>query len=224
MVKIIVIAEGQSEEIFIKNVIAPELKKLSIFAKPILIQTSRDCSGGAITFDRFKVNARNNLRQYDDAYITTFLDLYGLDGNFPGFSSWNVSGDLYAKVRNLESQLHSTIVSFTGCRPDRFIPHIQPHEFEALLFSDVEKLVTLESSWSTSLRQLNKICVDFENPEYINNSYETKPSKRLIECLRPKYKKTLHSPRGISHISLEIVEGRCPHFSAWMNSLRALAK
>lgn len=222
MVNVIVIAEGQSEEIFVKTAVAPELRNFEVYVRPILLKTSKDCSGGAISYDRFKINARNNLRQNNEVYVTTFLDLYGLDTDFPGFSDAHLLYDLYDRLDYLESSLRDDIVAFTGCSPQRFIPHIQPYEFEALLFSDVTKLSMMETTWQKSLKYLTKIYDEFENPEHINNSYETKPSKRLINHLVPKYKKTLHGPRGIQHISLKTVEAECPHFKSWMDKLRSL--
>jgi predicted RNA-binding Zn-ribbon protein involved in translation (DUF1610 family) len=38
-------------------------------------------------------------------------------------------------------------VAAAGCQPGRFIPYIQPYEFEALLFSDVPTLTRVEPGW-----------------------------------------------------------------------------
>ena len=43
------------------------------------------------------------------------------------------------------------IVSKVGCRPDQFLPYIQPYEFEALLFSDVHALPLVEPTWSDAV-------------------------------------------------------------------------
>jgi hypothetical protein len=224
MTSIIVIAEGQSEEIFIKKSIAPVMREIGIFVKPLLLKTSRDASGGGITFDRFKFNARNTLLQSKDVFVTTFLDLYGLDSDFPGFQESKKINDLYQRVIYLENSLRDAIVDHVGIRPERFMPHIQPHEFEALLFSDIEKFISIEPGWAHAMNTLLKARSDVLNPEYINNSYETKPSKRLENCLQPTYRKTTHGPRGIERISLGVIEDACPHFKSWIDSLRVLSK
>lgn len=222
MVDVIVFAEGQSDEQFIKRVVAPALRHLQIFLKPQTLKTSKGAQGGAVSFDRFKINARNTLRQYPNAVLTTFLDLYGLDTGFPNFEMAKKLSDVYQRTEALESALHDAIVESVACRPDRFIPHIQPYEFEGLLFSDVEALVQTEPGWSKYLDPLTAIRNEFQTPEHINNSYDTKPAKRLEQTLRPSYKKTLHGPIAAEKITLATMEQECLHFKRWVDQLRNL--
>lgn len=85
MREVIVFSEGQTEEKFIKEVVAPVLRPLQVFIKPQLLKTSQSAMGGAITFERLQFYARNTLRQYPGAVLSTFLDLYALDTSFPAF-------------------------------------------------------------------------------------------------------------------------------------------
>lgn len=41
-----------------------------------------------------------------------------------------------------------------------FIPHIQPHELEALLFSDVSELVSIEPKWNSALSSLQAVLIN----------------------------------------------------------------
>jgi uncharacterized protein DUF4276 len=220
VVEVIVFAEGQTEEQFIKRVIGPALRGQQIFLKPQTLNTSQDASGGAVTFDRLKFNARNTLRQKPDAILSTFLDLYALSADFPGFDDSRRHATVQAKVQHLEDALRAAVVGYVGCRAERFIAHIQPHEFEGLLFSDVEKLVEVEPSWVGHLERLRKVRAAFRTPEDINDSFDKKPSKRLQDILRPGYKKVRHGPLAAERITLETIERECPHFSGWMDSLR----
>lgn len=223
MVEVIVIVEGFTEEAFVKQLIAPALRTSQIFIKPVLLNTSRDAKGGAVTFDRLKINVRNISRQYPRTVVTTLLDLYGLPTSFPGFSAAQKIPDIHQRVQALESALHQTIVAYVGCQSDRFLPHIQPYEFEGLLFSDVVELCNTEAAWSDSLAVLQKVRQAAESPEHINDSFETKPSKRLANLLHhPGYKKTLHGPIVAKRITLAVMERECVHFGAWMNRLREL--
>ncbi len=223
MLEIIVFAEGQSDEKFIKEVIAPALRPLNLFLKPELLKTSQQASGGAVSFDRLKFYSRNTLRQKPDAILTTFFDLYALDANFPHYHDSMKLPDIYQRATSIESAMHQAIVSQVGCRSDRFIPHIQPYEFEGLLFSNVNSLVDVEPDWKACLAPLQKVRAEFDTPEHINNSFETKPSKRLEDMLRPKYKKTRHGPLIAKSIGLQNIEMECVHFKAWLDRLRALA-
>lgn len=222
MVELTVFAEGQSEEQFIKRVVAPALRGLHIFAKPQALRTSQDSRGGAVTFDRLKFNARNTLRQNPNMVLTTFIDLYGLDTSFPAFDEAKTKLDVHARVSCLEAGLHAAIVAHASCRSERFIPHIQPYEFEGLLFSDVTALCRTEPGWHKYSTPLTDIRSSFPTPEHINEGYETKPSRRLEKILQPTYKKTRHGPLAADQISLAVMEAQCPHFREWMKRLRLL--
>lgn len=224
MVEVIVFAEGQTEEAFIKQVVAPALRHLKVFLKPQTLNTSRTAKGGAVSFDRLKFNARNTLRQHPEAVLSTFLDLYALGTDFPEFEKYKDKPDVHERVHGLQQALHAAIIAHVGCRPDRFLPHVQPYEFEGLLFSDVEALSEIEPTWSKYHIALAKIRASVDTPEHINDGYATKPSKRLEDLLHPSYKKTTHGPRAAQRISLEVIECECSHFKNWMNALRALAK
>lgn len=102
MQEVIVIAEGQTEEVFIKRVVAPIFHSQQIFLKPVLMKTSATAKGGAVTFDRLKLNIRNEIRRNQNIKLTTFLDLYGLDTSFPDFNQAQSIQDVYLRVEHLE--------------------------------------------------------------------------------------------------------------------------
>jgi hypothetical protein len=222
MVEVIVFAEGPTEEQFIKRLVAPALRPLQVFVKPQMLKTSQDARGGAVNFDRLKFNARNTLRQKPNVVLTTLLDLYGLDTSFPGFDAAKTKPDLASRVSYLNTALASELVAYVACRPERFIAHIQPYEFEGLLFSDPQALAQTEPGWLGSLSELAAIRKSFPTPEHINDSYETKPSRRLEQVLQPGYKKTRHGPLAAERVTLAAMERECPHFRGWMESLRRL--
>lgn len=222
MQEVIVIAEGQTEEAFIKKVVAPVFHPQQIYLKPILMNTSSTSKGGGVNFDRLKKNVRNILRSNENLILTTFLDLYKLDTSFPNFERAQQLQDVYLRVGNLEQALHQALIDFVGCHPNRIIPYVQPYEFEGLLFSDVEQLCSIEPTWQRSHATLQRMRDEVDSPEHINNGYETKPSKRLEDNLHPKYKKTTHGPRIAQHIGTEKIELECAHFKSWMDKIRAL--
>lgn len=222
MVTVYVFAEGQTEESFIKNVVAPSLSYSGIYVTPMRMPTSSSGKGGSISYQRLVKNAKNLLAQQNNTYLTTFFDYYQLDNSFPGFDQLKTKNDIYNKIAHLETSLHVQLTQEIGCRPERFIPHIQPHEFEALVFSDVSKFSDVEPDWINCVSELEKVRGQYENPEYINNSFETAPSKRLESLLVPKYRKTRHGPLLAQEITLEVIERECPHFKEWMDKLRAL--
>ena len=62
--------------------------------------------------------------------MTTFFDLFRLRRDFPGFATRPL--DPVARAEAIERSFKDEVVRAAKCRPDRFLPHIQPHEFEAL--------------------------------------------------------------------------------------------
>jgi hypothetical protein len=93
-----------------------------------------------------------------------------------------------------------------------------------LLFSDVAALSEVEPTWIDQLTKLNEIRESFRTPEYINDGYETKPSKRLENLLKPPYKKTRHGPLAAKQITISVMERECEHFRLWIEKLRKLSK
>ena len=86
MTEVIIVGEGQTEEVFIKEILGPALAKNDIFVHPRLIGTSRYSKGGSLKAQRVLRFLRNTLRERQDTYVTTFFDLYALPSDFPGLS------------------------------------------------------------------------------------------------------------------------------------------
>lgn len=223
-VEVFVIAEGQTEEQFIKRVVAPSLRDLQVYVKPVLLNTSADARGGAVSIDRFMFNVRNLLRSQPHAVLSCFLDFYKLDTNFPEFTTAKSLPELTMQITCLNEALQTLVTSRVGVPLERFIAHIQPHEFEGLLFADPVALATVEPGWAGRTAELAYIRGQVPTPEHINDGYETKPSRRLEKLLKPSYKKTRHGPLAAEKIGLTIMEKECPHFRGWMDRLRALAR
>lgn len=73
MVEVVVFAEGQTEEQFIKRLVAPALRPIQVYLKLQILKASRDAKGGAISFDRLKFYARNTLRSILMRFCPLFL-------------------------------------------------------------------------------------------------------------------------------------------------------
>lgn len=97
-----------------------------------------------------------------------------------------------------------------------FISYLSVHEFEGLLFSDPHRF----EEWTTSdvVDKLKQVRDRFDSPEYINNSADTAPSKRIskIWC---GYKKVIHGPSIASSIGLDMPRKECYFFNRWIEGL-----
>jgi hypothetical protein len=222
MIRIYLICEGQTEETFVRDVLSPILARNNIFITAQMIPTSKTQKGGALSYPRVKRYIERLLKQETNTYITTFFDLYALDNRFPKIEESRMIDNLYEKVELLETAFLEDIADNNNLKR-RFLPYIQPYEFEGLLFSDVAKLIEIDSDWdSHNVEKLQKIKDDFKTPEHINNSKETSPSHRLKSLL--KYQKKLHGPLAIENIGIDKVLTECKHFKQWYNKLLNLKR
>lgn len=222
MIEVIVIVEGQTEETFVRDVLAPAFAADGVFLQARLMPTSRIGRGGALSYERVSRYLRNTLRHRNDTYVTTFFDLYRLHKAFPGIDESVGIPDPLERSRFLENRLESEIVREVGCREGRFFAHIQPFEFEALLFSDIGQFRTIEPEWHRYTQVLTRAREEANSPEHINDGEDTHPSARLANILSPKYRKTLHGPRLAARIGLARISEECGHFSEWIGHIRSL--
>ncbi len=223
MTRVHIVCEGQSEEVFIKEILAPHFKTLEIYLTPRTIPTSPGKKGGGLNYDRVKKFLYMTLLEDKNTFITTLFDLYALSNKFPAYQAAQKKNELAHKLKTLNDALHADIIASAKCRAERFIPYIQPYEFEALFFSDVDALVSIEPTWQKSASALHEVRKTVKTPEHINNTQETKPTAHLKKHLNPSYKKVRHAPLVAKKIGLSRIEQECAFFAAWLEKLRQLA-
>ena len=222
MTRLHIVCEGQTEETFVREVLIPALCP-PLIVDYSLVETSAGHKGGGLSYPRVERHLRNTLRQTSAPFVTTLFDLYRLDSGFPGHVE-AAGKPLEQRLHLLNEKFRESMVAVADCRPDQFLPYIQPYEFEALLFSDVATLVGLETKWASAEPRLQAVRDSAETPEHINDGPTTKPAAHLERHLtQPNYRKTLHGPIAASLIGLAKIEEQCHIFSAWLASLRELA-
>ena len=95
------------------------------------------------------------------------------------------------------------------------------HEFEGLLFSDVEVFATQIDFPPDCMAALRAVREQFTTPADINDNYETAPSRRIASIV-PRYGKRLHGPILAKGIGLDSIRAECPRFDAWVRRLETL--
>lgn len=222
MIEVLVVGEGQTEETFVRDVLAPELEPLGISLQPRLIQTSPGAKGGALTAGRVMKFLRNTLRERADTCVTTLFDLYGLHADVPGVEISRTETDPLRRCLRIEKALNEAAVKVSGCQPERFFSHIQPYEFEALLFSDVSRFGEAHGDWRPYVRTLEQARAGAATPEHINDGAETHPSARLRNLLKPRYDKVLYGSGIATLIGLPRIRSECRHFDEWLTKIESL--
>lgn len=196
-----VLAEGQTEEAFVNQVLAPHLAGFDVVADVRCVTTGRDrhrldvvYRGGLRDYGKVQRDLQRWMAEDRDAVFTTMIDLYALPRDFPGFTEAARLADPYARVRHLEQALGGDIGQH------RLIPYIQLHEFEALLFSDPEKFDWHYIEHDRAISRLAELARQFDSPELIDDGAATAPSKRIIaEIPEYEYQKTTAGPRHGAH-------------------------
>jgi len=217
-----IVCEGQTEETFVRDVLIPALCP-PLIVDYSLIETSPGHKGGGLSYPRVQRHLRNILRESRAPITTTLFDLYRLDTGFPGYTE-AAGKPLAQRLAVLNKAFHADMVSFAGCRPERFLPYFQPYEFEALLFSDISRVVGLETNWAAAETPLQAVRDSADSPEHINDGPTTKPAAHLKRHLTlPSYDKVLHGPIAASLIGFARMEQECHYFATWLASLRALS-
>lgn len=222
LIHLIVVGEGQTEETFGGTVLRPHLEAYGVRVEPRQISTSQRGRGGALSKDRVIRALIHTLRESGRTYVTTMFDLYKLAPNFPGVEAARSRTDPRQKCTLIENALAEEVNRKSDCRADRFMPHIQPHEFESLLFSHVDAFATVQPEWQKYVGELQKARNAADSPEHINDGPSTHPSARLEILDDPHYKKTLHGSRIAASIGLARIRRECHHFDAWLTKIETL--
>lgn len=218
---VVVLCEGQTEEEFINGFLVNELSHQDVMLEARVVRTSAPGRGGGLDHQRVVTQLRSMLKQRPDTFVTTFFDLYGLPSGFPGVTEANGIPDPSGKASRVERRLREEVLKGMTVRPNRLRPHVQPFEFEALVFSNVDILGELEPSWASQVGPLRKCRDAVATPEYINDGPNTHPSKRLEVLQGPRYRKTLHGPLTCEHIGLDGLREQCRHFASWLSWLES---
>ena len=211
-----ILVEGQTEESFVRTLLAPHLANFQVWLKPRIIQTSKGHKGGVTSYGKLKRQVQQWCQQEPNARVTTLFDVYGLPSDFPGVTDWNANQPAQKQVVALEENLQTDIGQAN------LIPYLQLHEYEALLFSDLNAFSYADvpqktiANWQAQLAQ-------FASPEDVNNSPQTAPSKRLIKHW-PNYAhaKPHYGVLIANKIGLPSIRAACPRFNAWVTGLENL--
>lgn len=199
MTRVAIWVEGPSELEFVQHPLAEYLLPRGIYPYPLNL-------GGNVSVDRLSHYMTKSLRDFD--YVSSLVDFYrfrGKEDTTPG---------------ELENRIKETVISQIQWSYNRIIPYVQRHEFEGLLFSQVDAFDTILAS-EDNIRQLHQIRLQFQTPEDINDSPITAPSKRIKQII-PRYEKVANGRLIAESIGLDTIRSECPRFNEWLIRLESL--
>lgn len=220
-----VLCEGLTEQGFVNEVLRPYLIDNGVTSvKSIIVSTNKklNAQGGMSSYTHARTDLNlmrqsNTDSEFESHIFTTMFDLYALPNDFPGYEEANSIIEPYAHVNSLEQSLANAI------NDSRFIPYIQLHEFEALVFCGIDYLVKIYPKCKKSCEQLTATLQKYGNPELIDNDPTTAPSKRIIKAIegenKYKYNKPTTGKSVTKEIGIDELRAKCPHFNKWVDSL-----
>jgi hypothetical protein len=235
VIRVNFIVEGQTEETFVNRILAESLAKSGVYVNGArCVETGRKkirglkitkpgkqeiiFRGGMPSFEKIiRRDIERWLAEDSKAHLTTMFDLYALSRDFPNYDSAIGARNPYKKIEILEDALKNEISN------PRFIPYIQLHEFEGLLFSDVKIMDDVLKPYHnySKLHELRIIRDQFHTPEEIDDGFETAPSKRIINLFK-SYQKVTYGYQIAQRIGIDVIRKECPHFNEWMVKLGRL--
>lgn len=208
--RLYIVVEGQTEEEFVKVLLAPYFLQFGIYVYPVIIHTSRGHKGGFVNYEHLKNDICRLLKsQGQDVMVTMIVDFFRCP-ELPEKEIWRVIPNHVDRVVEMENAINIDINDW------RFVPYIQLHEFEALMFASDEGFRKYFND--KELIELQRIIESFENPEEINSSPEGAPSKRLLRIVQD-YDKVVYGNIIALEIGLNVIIEKCPRFKAWTELL-----
>lgn len=221
-----ILCEGPTEDQFVSDVLSDYLQSFSIICKhqKLLTNKQKKCTGGISSYAQVKRDLTLMFKQFRDNeneehWFTTMFDLYKLPNDFPCYAT-NIT-DIYVKIQHIETAFYDDINN------SHFIPYIQLHEYEALVFAGLDYL---KDEYPNSER-MKKIVEQLKsllqskhnNPELINT--QKSPSKYIIDSLDGLHK--YNKPKSGSAIAAKVgilkLKEQCRHFREWIEKLEKLS-
>lgn len=219
MLRALILVEGQTEEVFVKDLLQSYLSRLGVAATATIVKTKRvasgpDYKGGVGAWAKIERDLRLLLRDTNVAAVTTMIDYYGVPA-VPGSEIEVKPADPHQAVHFAEGKMNDRIGD------DRFHAHLMLHEFESLLYSSPSRCAdylgkpALATAMETALRECGA-------PELVDDHPTTAPSKRIIAAY-PEYAKALDGPVLAAELGIDAMRAACPHFNEWLEWFESLA-
>ncbi len=213
MRRLIIICEGPTEQAFCNDVLMGYF-----LTKDVLLEapTIKHSNGGIVAWDTLKKQIVRHLNE-GNSIVSLFVDYYRIRDSYK-FPKWTESkniGDIYDRMHFLFEQMSLDIdVNLRS----RFVPYIQLHEFEGLLFSDISVFQNNFTKAELDFHLLEDAVNSCKTPEEINNGPATAPSERLKKAVKG-YDKVVYGACLAYDIGLKTIRKKCVLFNEWIERL-----
>lgn len=213
--RVIIICEGPTEKEFCSDVLEPWFLQKNILIQTPLIKKS---GGGIVPWDILKKQIETHLKQDPTAFVTLLIDYYGIPEKY-NYPQWAKSLEETNKTQRMVILENAMKEAIPDNLRNRFIPYIQLHEFEGILFSNADVFTrNFKKDEFTDFTSFQNIFQKYPNPEDINDRPESAPSKRLMQHIKG-YNKVVYGATLAQEIGLETINSKCPRFKEWITKI-----
>ena len=219
MKRVIIICEGPTEREFCQKLLSPVFTAKNIHIQPPLIKKSM---GGIVKWIHLKKQILLHLKTDREAIVTTFVDYYGLYAKYE-FPQWDDAVKIIDKNQRMDFLENAMLEDIDEAFRYRYLPYLQLHEFEGLLFNDIRIFYDqIPPDELVGEDELKSVFNDFDNPEMINDVRETSPSHRLDRIIKG-YNKIIYGNIIAEAIGLDNIRLKSPRFNEWLNKIESSA-
>lgn len=220
MKQIAIVVEGQTEQQFIEQVLAPRLSTHGVYPQAIITKTKRTATGsfrGGGDWTAYGEVLRVLAHQPHWALVTTMIDHYAYPSNAPGRSCHPPGEHIPEHCADHRQEAIRQLIDSDSVN---FSPFIMLHEFEALVIaSGATQSTVLGRTEAPS--QFQRMIREAGSAELINDGPDTAPSKRVARVIAG-YSKTFDGIAIIDNGSFDDLLEACPRFAAWYRQLAGL--
>ena len=216
MKRLVIIAEGETEESFVNNILCPYFCSKGLY-NTIQCFKTKHSHGGISKYSYIKKDILNTIYE-KDVVVSMMIDFYRLPSDFPGFNDLKATQTHQEQANLLETRIKKDLEDSQNQLFHNFIPYIQLHEFEALVFASISGIDSLFERSEMDYNGLMNVIQQYPNPEDINNHPDTAPSVRLKKLISG-YNKVLHGIDIINTVGMAELVVKCPRFKTWIESM-----
>ena len=216
MKRLVIIAEGETEESFVNNILCPYFCSKGLY-NTIQCFKTKHSHGGVSKYSHIKKDILNTIYE-KDVVVSMMIDFYRLPSDFPGFNDLKATQTHQEQANLLETRIKKDLEDSQNQLFHNFIPYIQLHEFEALVFASISGIDSLFERSEMDYNGLMNVIQQYPNPEDINNHPDTAPSVRLKKLISG-YNKVLHGIDIINTVGMAELLVKCPRFKTWIESM-----
>lgn len=221
---VLILCEGQTEREFCNTVIRGHLHAHGVSLSGTLVAKPRGKSGGIAKWPVYRRELTNRAKERSDRHVGLLVDYYAMPKSWPGRTEAKTLPHA-GRGEHVEQALTAAMRDSCG---ERFIPCVQLHEFESLLFVDPRQ-TALSLAISAGMEETQRletalaiIKMDCNNcVEGINDSVHTAPSKR-IGGLVAGYDKVAWGVMAAADTPLAELRAGCPWLRRWLERLERL--